>query len=92
MAVATPEECHILSSYRESLLLEEKSPITVQKYKHDVTAFLEYSQSRPLTKELVMEWKQALQDEGCALRTVNSMLESLNSWLRFLHREDCCTK
>lgn len=42
-----------------------------------------------LSRELVREWKQALLDAGYAVNSINSMLASLNCFLRFLGRTDC---
>ncbi|MBO6041440.1 MAG: tyrosine-type recombinase/integrase [Oscillospiraceae bacterium] len=79
----------LLSGFRDHLLREEKSPVTVRKYVHDVGAFFAFAQEQPLSKELLLEWKRALQQEGRALSSINSMLASVNSYLRYAGREDC---
>ena len=45
-----------------------------------------------LTKPLVALWKSHLISLGLAPTTVNSVLASTNSFLRFLGRADCCVK
>ena len=86
------EEHPALIVFRDFLIREEKSPVTIGKYVRDVGAFLDWAGERPPEKDLVIEWKQKLQSEGMALRSVNSMLASLNCWLHFIGREDCRAK
>ena len=45
-----------------------------------------------MTKELTLAYTQSLQDRGYALRSINSMLASLNSLLTFLGWADCRVK
>lgn len=78
--------------FREHLLREEKSAATVEKYLRDMRAFCVYGKDAPLTKELVLSWKQQLQEGGYAVRSINSMLASVNSFLSFLGRGDCRVK
>lgn len=78
--------------FQVHLLREEKSPATVEKYLRDVRAFRAFAGVRAVTKELVRAWKQALAAEEYAVRSINSMLASLNSLLQFLGWEDCRVK
>ena len=78
--------------FQAHLLREEKSPATVEKYLRDVRAFRTFAGVRAVTKELVRAWKQALAAEEYAVRSINSMLASLNSLLQFLGWEDCRVK
>lgn len=71
---------------------EEKSEATIQKYLRDVRLFRAYAQDQPITKVLVIGWKKSLEDSGYAVRSINSMLASLNSLLHFLGRSDCRVK
>lgn len=74
-------------TFREHLILEEKSEATIGKYMRDTIAFLTYTQGREITRKLVIAYKKQLQD--CyAARSVNSMLASLNSLFSFLHWHD----
>ena len=66
------------------LRLEEKSNSTIEKYIRDIKAFQIYSGTRPLTKELVIEYKEKILSKGYAIRSVNSMIASLNSFFAFI--------
>lgn len=79
-------------AFREHLLREEKSAATVEKYLRDVRAFLVFSGQTAITKDLVMAYKQALLEKNYAVRSINSMLASLNSLLDFLGWGDCKVK
>ena len=71
-----------IAEFREHLILEERSEITVEKYIRDVKAFSVYTQSADITKEAVISYKKHLQ-ETYAVRSVNSMLASINSLFAF---------
>ncbi len=73
----------IISGFKEHLILEERSAATVEKYIRDVKAFSVFASGAEVTKELVIEYKKHLQ-EGYAVRSVNSMLASINSLFAFL--------
>ena len=62
----------------------EKSAATVEKYLRDVRAFAGFAGENEITKELVIAFKQKLLNDGYAVRSVNSMLASLNSLFAFL--------
>ena len=78
-----------LEQYAQSLYAEEKSRVTVEKYVHDVRYFARYAGIRPITKELTLAYKRELREHGYAIRSANSMLASLNSFLSFCGRSDC---
>lgn len=77
-----------IESFREHLVREEKSTITVEKYLRDVRAFFVYTGDNAVTKELVMDYKEQLQ-QRYAVRSVNSMLASVNSFLQSIGWADC---
>ena len=79
-------------SFHEHLIREEKSAATTQKYLRDSSVFLEYAAGREVTKELMVAYKTELQEKGYAVRSVNSMLASVNSLLDFLDWTDCKVK
>lgn len=81
-----------ITAFGQNLILEEKSPATVEKYLRDVRAFLAFAGRAAVTKELVMSWKEALLAKKYAVRSINSMLASLNSLLNFLGLSDCKVK
>ena len=66
------------------LCREEKSAATQEKYLRDVRSFCVYAQGKKITKELVIAWKKSLVDNGYAVRSINSMLASVNSLLDFM--------
>ena len=72
-----------IAEFKEHLILEERSEITVEKYIRDVKAFSVYTQNSDITKETVIAYKKHLQ-ENYAVRSVNSMLASINSLFAFL--------
>ncbi len=78
-----------ITEYRQFLIREEKSTATVEKYLRDARAFFGYTGTAPLTKELVMAYKQRLVDRGYAVRSINSMIVSVNSLLAFLGCPEC---
>ena len=73
----------IISDYNENLILEERSSATVEKYIRDVKAFSAFMNGAEITKETVIAYKKHLQ-ESYAVRSVNSMLASINSLFAFL--------
>lgn len=84
-------EENILAFY-EYLILEEKSTATIEKYLRDVRAFFRFADQRPMAKDLMMLYKESLMDGNYAVRSINSMLASINSLLDFLHWSDCKVK
>ena len=73
--------------YMTYLEQEERSVSTRKQYQRDIFHFLEYIGERMLTKEAVLAYKEALQEEWLAA-TVNAKLAALNGFFRFLGRED----
>jgi len=81
-----------LNTFRENLIRAEKSAATVEKYLRDAGAFLAYSVGKNITKEHTVSYKRSLQEQGYAIRSINSMLASVNSLLDFLGWADCKVK
>ena len=63
---------------------EEKSKNTIEKYCRDASAFAGYLAGSAVTKEKVVAYKTRLIEENYAVRSVNSILASLNSLFSFL--------
>ena len=80
-----------IAEFKEHLILEERSEITIEKYIRDVKAFTAYTQNAAITKETVIAYKKYLQ-ENYAVRSVNSMLASINSLFAFLGWHDLKVK
>ena len=81
-----------LVSFRQFLIREEKSAATVEKYLRDAKGFLEFAADREITKELMVAYKNDLQEHSYAVRSINSMLASINSLMDFLGWIDCKVK
>ena len=79
----------ILKRYARQLRMEEKSRATVEKYLRDVRRFGLWLSGQEITKERIIAYKKALLKSGYALRSVNSMLASVNHFLRFCNLPDC---
>ena len=73
----------IISDFKEYLILEERSRATVEKYIRDVKAFSAFVIGAEITKDVVNDYKKYLQD-SYAVRSINSMLASINSLFAFL--------
>jgi len=86
------EHDQILSRFSAHLYHEEKSAATQEKYLRDAQRFLRFLGDRPLEKELVLAWKSHLIESGYAVRSVNSMLSSVNCLLDYLGRPECKVK
>ena len=79
-----------IAGFKEHLILEERSAATIQKYIRDIKAFAKYAEGA-VTRETVIAYKKHLQ-EHYAVRSVNSMLASINSLFLFLGWHDLKVK
>lgn len=68
---------------------DEKSRNTINKYVRDVRAFFGYTNGRHISKEEVIGWKKSLEAAGYRPASINSMLASVNAYLRYTGRGDC---
>ena len=81
-----------LQEFSEHLIREEKSDATCEKYLRDVRMFARFVGDQAVTKETVVAWKKELVAQGYAVRSVNSMLASVNSLFAFLDWHECKVK
>lgn len=81
-----------IADFSEYLRREEKSENTIKKYIRDVRAFFFFLNETTVTKEKVIAYKSKILSEDYAVRSVNSMLASINSLLSFLGWTDCKVK
>ena len=81
-----------VQSFKKYLREEEKSANTIEKYLRDVRAFAEYLGGAEVTKEAVIAYKSKLLAESYAVRSINSMLASLNGLFSFPGWTDCRVK
>ena len=80
-----------IDRFRDYLIQEEKSELTVGKYTQDAIQFLVWTEKRALNKTLTLMYKAELISRY-AVASVNSKLSSVNCFLKFIDREDCCVK
>ena len=88
MKIATNQ----IQEFANHLSQEEKSDATQEKYLRDVQVFCVYAGGQEITKEQVVAWKKHLIESGYAVRSINSMLASVNSFLDFLELSACKVK
>ena len=69
-----------LERFRCYLRQEEKAPQTIDKYCRDTDHFLRFASGREITKELVLEYKEALAREF-QISSANSMLAAVSCFL-----------
>lgn len=81
-----------IAAFAVYLKSEEKSENTIEKYIRDVRAFTTYMGNAEITKEAVIAYKNKLLSEGYAVRSINSMVASINSLFVFLGWEDLKVK
>ncbi len=81
-----------IQEFANFLCREEKSEATQEKYLRDVRAFCVYASGGEITKESMVAWKKHLVEQGYAVRSINSMLASVNSLLDFLGLSGCKVK
>ena len=81
-----------IQAFRQYLIRDEKSAVTVEKYLRDVRAFQAFIGETPVEKELVIHYKNHLLEESYAVRSINSMLASVNGFLIFMDWPDCKVK
>ena len=81
-----------IEDYKNYLVEEEKSSVTIEKYIRDINTFAEWSHGREITKTLVLEYKSMLTQQY-APASVNSVLSSLNGYFNYIERygrSSCC--
>ena len=83
---------HDIYEFGKFLRREEKSRATQEKYLRDIRAFCEYTNGNKISKELVVDWKKHLVEQVYAVRSINSMLASVNCLLEFLGLSNCKVK
>ncbi len=80
-----------ITSFEHYLIEEEKSAATVEKYLRDVRAFADFLCGSAPSKSELIRYKKSIA-ECYAPASINSMLVSINSFLKFSGRGDCCVK
>lgn len=80
-----------LRSYQAFLTAEEKAPATVRKYCRDVEFFFRWNGGGRICQQRMLEYKSCLR-ERFQLSSANSMLVSLNGYLKFCGCGQWCVK
>lgn len=81
-----------IEHFRGFLISEEKSDATIKKYIRDVTSFSKIcKKENDINRETLLQYKKIL-TEQYQPASVNSMLASINCYLRFMKWNDCTVK
>lgn len=78
----------VINNFKDNLCFEEKSAATIEKYMRDIKAFCCFLQDTSVTKEIIIEYKKKLINDGYSVRSINSMLAAVNSLLSFVGWHD----
>ena len=81
-----------IAAFATYLKSEEKSENTIEKYIRDGRAFSAYVGKAEITKETVIAYKNKLVSDNYAVRSINSMVASLNGLFSFLGWADLTVK
>lgn len=73
----------MMNEFEKYLVNEEKSKNTVEKYLRDLRSFKEFTGNNEVNKETVIRYKENLISKGYAVKSVNSMIISINVFLAF---------
>lgn len=73
----------LINNFKIYLYEEERSDNTTEKYMRDILFFREWLQDRSIDKSIVIEYKKEL-CERYAIKSVNSMLSSINAFFVFM--------
>lgn len=82
----------VILGFEASLIEDEKSIATKEKYMRSVKSFSDYADGREITKLLVMEYKAKLLTDGYTERSINAILAGINSLLKFMGLSACRVK
>lgn len=82
----------LIQKFETHLHEGEKSENTMEKYLRDARAFMAYLNETEVTKKAAIAYKNKLIAENYAIRSINSMLASLNTLFSFLGWSDCKVK
>ena len=81
----------LIEKFKLSLICEEKSKSTIEKYVHDVKEFAQWLCGREVTKETAISYKECL-TEKYAPASVNAAISSINSFFTYNSWYDCKIK
>ena len=81
-----------IDQFAAMLAAEELSESTVEKYALCLTRLAEWVGARPLSKNLLVDWKRGLEESGMNPSTLNACIAAVNKFLLFARREECVLK
>lgn len=81
----------LLAQFERDLRENERSEVTIAKYRHDIQCFMVFANGASVDKSLTIAYKGQL-GEKYALTSANSMIAALNSFLKFVGWEDSCIR
>ncbi len=87
--IITAESIYAFSQYLRSA---EKSRGTIANYTRHLHRFAAYTKEEPVTRELTCLWKSCLAEQGYRSASINAMLVSVNSYLKWCGAVECCVK
>ena len=73
----------LINNFKIYLYEEERSDNTIEKYMRDIRLFREWLQGKSIDKSVVIEYKKEL-CKRYAIKSVNSMLSSINAFFIFM--------
>lgn len=79
---------NMIDAFLDDLISKERARNTILKYRHDLTGFSDWMAGRPVTRELLLEYKHMLQNLGRAPSSINSILSALNCFTLWAGRGD----
>ena len=82
----------IINEFKKYLIDNDKSAYTVEKYIRDVMKFKNFACDSKIVKETAGEYKNYLIRNGYSVRSINSMLSSVNALFEYLDRDDLKVK
>ena len=80
-----------ITSFKKHLVESEKATATIEKYIRDIRRFTAFAADRAPDKAMLLEYKGRL-ERSYTVRSANSMLASLNAFLRFAGWHELCIK
>lgn len=80
-----------LDAFKGYLIQEERAPATISKYLHDLKLLISFLNEGEVSKDSVIQFKNWLLQKYC-VRSVNSMLAAVNSFLDNAGWQECKVK
>ena len=77
-----------INGFKKYLANNDKSKYTIDKYIRDVARFKNFVRGGEITRDLMGEYKNYLLNEGYSVRSINSMISSINAFFDYSDRGD----